>query len=499
MMMTRQLKEAALGFALGAVGGSIMGATDDPVDTTLAAMTSTSQLKPLMDDIRTVGALGLGTVMGASALTIAMTSVVAGVIMAAVVASLFVSTSNCGTTQPNYANLWANAGLAGALGTTLSGATLGFLIEVIVSNYGMTGLLCALTVFSILKPPLRFVFNVLWQQGEACCTQGSMVWDTERKQLEISDLEQRERVAVQIEERILTINNGGNAADTNDVTKWATERKLREGLERKKTEAEEAQVKQRTLQDWIKTVMIKYVDFLAFSGIPMTVVAVVTSLFGLFGYGGHYSVFIVLVALVAIIAYSIMKSSDFKFWMLVGCMGMLATFVIALLTVQAGDEVRKRSMNQKGQAQDENVNSVTERMIDRSSREALKTAIIAAKLCQLSLGATVGGPLVRHAAGGGKVIVGAAIISVVLLAGVEILSPILGKGGKAGALLGVVGTSGVSAGAVAAMAAQSSSWPRASGAVVGVITGILVMGNLHFIMIIVQLFVTYVFAMTNAF
>ncbi|XP_051922403.1 uncharacterized protein LOC127601298 [Hippocampus zosterae] len=495
MMIKKKMKEAAIGFALGAVGGSIMGATEDPVDRTLAAMTSASQLKPLIEDIRTVGALGLGTLMGASALTIAMTSVVAGVVMAAVVASVFVTTRNCGTTSTNYANLWANAGLAGAFGTTLSGATLGFLIEMIVNNFGMIGLLCALTIFSVLKPPLRFVFNILWEQGEACCTQGSMIWNTERTQIEISDLEQRERVAVQIEERILTINNGMNSPDTNDMSTWATERKLREGLERKKTEAEEAQVKQRTLQDWIKTVMIKYVDFLAFSGIPMTVVAVVTSLFGLFGYGGHHSVFIVLVALVAIIGYLILKSSDFKFWMLVGCMGMLSTFVIAMLTVQAGDEIR----NQKGQPQDVNGDSISDRMSDRSSREALKTAIIAAKLCQLSLGATVGGPLVRHAAGGSKVIVGAAVISVVLLGGVEILSPVLGKGGKAGALLGVVGTSGVSVGAVAAMAGQSSSWPRTSGAVAGVIIGALVMGNFHFVMLGVQLFVAYTFAMTNAF
>ncbi|XP_037129874.1 uncharacterized protein LOC119135948 [Syngnathus acus] len=493
MMTRKKMKEAAIGFALGAVGGSIMAAIDEPVDSTLAAMTTTSQLKPLIEDIRTVGALGLGTLMGASALTIAMTSVVAGVVLAAVVASLFVTTRNCGASQTNYANLWVNAGLAGALGATVSGGTLGFSIETIVNNFGMTGLLFALCIFSILKPPLRFVFNILWQQGEACCTQRSTVWDTERKELEISDLEQRERVAVQIEDRILNI--GRSATDAKDITTWATERKMREGLERKKMEAEEAEVKQRTLQDWIKTVMIKYVDFLAFSGIPMTVVAVVTSLFGLFGYGGHHSVFIVLVALVAIIGYLILKSSDFKFWMLIGCMGMLATFVIAMLTVQAGDEI----MNQKRQPQDVNSDSIIERMSDLSSREALKTAIIAAKLCQLSLGAAVGGPLVRHAAGEGKVIIGAAIISVVLLAGVEILSPALGKGGKAGALLGVVGTSGVSIGAVVAMAAECTSWLRTSGAVAGVIIGTLVMGNLHFVLIGVQLFVAYVFAMTNAF
>ncbi|XP_061633749.1 uncharacterized protein LOC133480092 [Phyllopteryx taeniolatus] len=498
MMWKKKTKEATIGFALGAVGGFIMGATEDPVDRTLSAMTSASQLKPLIDDIKTVGALGLGTLMGASALTIAMTSVVAGVIMAAVVSSVFVTTRSCGTTQKNYANLWASAGLAGALGTTLSGATLGFFIEMIVNNSGMIGLLCALSIFSILKPPLRFVFNVLWKQGEACCTQGSVVWETERKELEISDLEQRERVAVQIEERILTINNGRNTAETEDMMTWATERKLREKLERKKTEAEEAQIKQRTLQDWIKTVMVKYVDFLAFSGIPMTVVAVVTSLFGLFGYGGHHYVFIALIALVAVIGYLILKSSDLKFWMLIGSMGMLATFVIAMLTVQAGDEVNKTAMNLRGQPQDVNGKSINDRMTDRCSREALKTAIIGAKLCQLSLGAAVGGPLVRHAGGGGKVIVGAAIVALGLLGGVEILSPVLGKGGEAGALLGVVGTCGVSVGAVAAMAGQCSSWPRTLGAITGVIIGTLAMGKLHIVMIGVQVIVAYIFAMNNA-
>ncbi|XP_061675587.1 uncharacterized protein LOC133500638 [Syngnathoides biaculeatus] len=499
MMWKKKLKEAAVGFALGAVGGFIMGVTEDPVDRTLSAMTSASQLKPLIDNIRTVGALGLGTLMGASALTIAMTSVVAGVIMAAVVASVFVTTRSCGTIQTNYANLWASAGLAGALGTTLSGATLGFFIETIVNNSGMFGLLSALSIFSILKPPLRFVFNVLWKQGEACCTQGSIVWDKERKEFEISDLEQRERVAVQIEERILTINNGRNTSGTKDMMTWATERKLREKLERKKTEVEEAQIKQQTLQDWIKTVMVKYVDFLAFSGIPMTVVAVVSSLFGLFGYGRHHYAFIALIALVAVIGYLILKSSDLKFWMLIGCMGMLATFVIAMLTVQAGDEVNKVAMNLRAEQQNVNAKSINDRMIDHCSREALKTAIIAAKLCQLCLGATVGGPLVRHGGEGGKVILGAAIVALGLLAGVEVLSPVLGNGGKAGALLGVVGTSGVSVGAVAAMTGQCSSWPRTLGAIAGLIIGTLATDKLHIVMIGIQVIVAYIFAMNNAF
>ncbi|XP_077568074.1 uncharacterized protein LOC144193133 isoform X2 [Stigmatopora nigra] len=489
--------KAAIGFTLGTLGGFIMGAIEEPINRTLSEMTTESQLKPLIDDIRAVGALGLGTLMGASALTIAMTSVVAGVIVAAVVASVFVTTRSCGTTRTNYKNLWISAGLGGAFGTTLSGATLGFCTEMIVNIYGMVGLLCALSIFSILKPLLRFVFNVLWKQGEACCTQGAMAWDTERNQLGISDLEQRERVAVQIEERILTINKRNNT-DTKDMNTWATERKVREGLERKQMEIEEGQIKQRTLQDWITTVMVKYVDFLAFSGIPMTVVAVVTSLFGLSGYGGHHFVFISLVALVAIIGFLIIKLLDFKFWMLVGCMGMLATFLIAMLTIQAGENI-KVSMNQRGQPPKDDSNSLSDRISEHSSQEALQAAIIAAKLCQFSLGATIGGPLVRHAGGGGIVIIGAAIVALGLLTGVKISSPVLGKGGRAGALLGVVSTSGVAMGAVAAMAAQCSSCLRSTGAITGVIIGTLLTGELHIFMIAVQIIVAYIFAMTNAF
>ncbi|XP_061920320.1 uncharacterized protein LOC133660755 [Entelurus aequoreus] len=494
-MARQKIYEAAIGFALGAIGGSIMGATEDPVYRTMRAMTSSAQLIPLLDDIKSVGALGLGALMGATALTIAMTSVVAGVVMAAVIASVFVTTKSCGIPHTDYASLWASAGLAGIIGTTLSGATLAFSIEVIVNNYGMTGLLCALVIFSILKPPLRLVFRILWEQGEACCNQS--IWEVEKHQLEIAEMQQRERVAVQMEEKILTIKNGTNASDTEDMMTWAAERKLREGIERRKMLNEEKEIEQRTLQEWISTVMIKYVDFLAFSGIPMTLVAVVTSLFGLFGYGGHESVFIALLALVAIMGYSLLKSSDLKFWMLVGCMGLLATFIIAMLTLHAGQEVVQRVMHKKGIA---GKRSDIEAQMNRSSAlEALTTAIFAAKLCQLGLGATIGGPLMRHAAGGYKVIVGAAAVAGALLVGVEILSPILGIGGKAGALLGVVGASGVSVGAAAAMARRCSSWLRTLGAVAGMFIGALVMGDWHIVKTGLQLTIAYVFAMTNAF
>lgn len=331
--------EAAVGFALGAVAGCILGATEDPVDKTVSVMTAAGPLKPVMEEVRTVGALGLGTLIGATALTMAMTSVVAGVILAAAVASVFVSTRSCGASHTDSVGLWASAGLAGAFGTTLSGATLGVTIEWIVQNYGMMGLLWALSMFTVIKPPLHFVFKLLWKQGEACCTLGSMDRASERKQIEITELQQRQRVAVQIEQRILLLEKGSSSTEMEPRTTWVTERRQREEIERMKMESQEAEKEQRTTQDWINTVVVKHVDFLAFSGIPMTVVAIVTSGFGVFGYGGHQSVFIVLLALVAVIAYLLLKSSDFKFWMLVGCMGMLATFVIAMLTLHAGQVV----------------------------------------------------------------------------------------------------------------------------------------------------------------
>ncbi|KAG7235472.1 hypothetical protein INR49_002607 [Caranx melampygus] len=480
-------KEAAVGFALGAVGGCILGATEDPVDQILA----------------TVGALGLGTLMGATALTTAMTSVVAGVILAAAVASVFVATWSCGSSHipTNTAGLWASAGLAGAFGTTLSGATLGVTIEWIVKNFGMVGLLWALSIFTVLKPPLHFIFKFLWKQGEACCTLGSVVWDKERKEIEITEAQQRRRVAAHMEQRILTLEKGGGGGGraAADMTTWESERRQREELERRKMESEEAEIEQRTIQDWINTVVMRHVDFLAFAGIPMTVVAVVMSGFGVFGYGGHQSVFIVLLALVGVIAYVLLNSSDFKFWMLVGCMGMLATFVIAILTLHAGQVVVTTAMKMHAKGKIQPKEEVSSRMNQESSLEALTAAFFVAKLSQLALGATVGGPLVRRAAGEVRVIAGAALVAGGLLAAVEVLAPVLGEGGKAGALLGVVGATGVSVGAASAVAGRWSSWAGTVGTVTGLTTGALVMGKWHIINIGLQVPVAYVFAMTNPF
>lgn len=491
--------EAAVGFALGAVAGCILGATEDPVDKTVSVMTAAGPLKPVMEEVRTVGALGLGTLIGATALTMAMTSVVAGVILAAAVASVFVSTRSCGASHTDSVGLWASAGLAGAFGTTLSGATLGVTIEWIVQNYGMMGLLWALSMFTVIKPPLHFVFQLLWKQGEACCTLGSVDRASERKQIEITELEQRQRVAVQIEQRILLLEKGSSSTEMEPRTTWVTERRQREEIERMKMESQEAEKEQRTTQDWINTVVVKHVDFLAFSGIPMTVVAIVTSGFGVFGYGGHQSVFIVLLALVAVIAYLLLKSSDFKFWMLVGCMGMLATFVIAMLTLHAGQVVVTTAMKMRAAGQNQSREHISTRMNQQSSLEALNAAFFVAKLCELGLGATVGGPLVRQAAGEVKVIAGAALVALGLLGGVEVLGPALGDGGKAGALLGVVGAAGVCVGAAAAMAGRWSSWLGTLGTIAGLVIGALGVGKWHIVNIGLQVPVAYVFAMTNPF
>lgn len=488
-----------MGFVLGAVGGCILGATEDPVDQTLSAMTKSEYLQPVIEEVQTVGPLGLGTLIGATALTIAMTSVVAGVILAAVVASMFVVTRGCGSSYTHSGVLWVSAGLAGAIGTTLSGAQLGVAVEWIVKNYGMVGLLWALCLFTLLKPPLHFVLKLLWKQSEACCSLGSVAWVRERELIEVTESEQRQRVTVQIEQRILKLENGGDTDGAVEKVTWDNERKQREEIERKKMEAKEAEIEQRTLQEWINTVVIKHVDFLAFSGIPMTVVAFVMSVFGVYGYGGHQAVFIVLLALVSVIAYVLLKSSDFQFWMLVGCMGMLATFVIAMLTLHAGQVVVTSAMKMHAAGKTPLREDVSSRMNQGSSLEALNAAFFGAKLCQLGLGASVGGPLVRRAAGEVKVIGGAALVAVTLLTVVKGLVPVLGKGGEAGALLGVVGAAGVSVGAAAALAGRWSSWLGTVGTIAGLAIGALGMGKWHLVNIGLQVPVAYVFAMTNPF
>lgn len=399
----------------------------------------------------------------------------------------------------NTVALWVTAGLAGVYGTTLSSATLGIAIEWIVNNYGMMGLLWALSLFTITKPPFYFILKPLFQQGESsCCTLGHAVWAKKREQLEISDCEQRQRVAVQIEQQILTLENGGEAAPEQREL-WATEKQQREELERKRIENEEAEMESRSLQDWINTVVIKHVDFLAFSGIPMTTITIVSSVIGMYGYGGHQIVMPILLALVGIIAYFLLKSNEFKFWMLIGCMGMIATYVVAMLTLHAEQEVVSNALKIHRMGGNQTKTNIADRMNYQACLEALNAGFFVAKVCQLGLGATVGGPLVRRGAGEGRVIVGAAILGGVLLMVVEVLAPVLGEGGKAGAMLGAVGATGASMGAAAALAGRWSTWFGTIGTIAGLVLGALTVGEWHIVNIGLQLPVAYVFAMTNPF
>jgi hypothetical protein len=268
-------------------------------------------------------------------------------------------------------------------------------------------------------------------------------------------------------------------------------------MERERIEREETEMEHRTIQDWIDSVVVKYVDFIAFSGLPMTLIAIVTSVFGMNGYGAHQSVLIVLLCLVVVLSYSMMKVSRFKLWMLAGCMGMLATFVVAMLTLHAEQEVLLANSRLRAVGKNLSRESLTPTMNQKASLEALNTSFFVAKLCQLALGAAVGGPLLRWGAGEAKIIVGAAGLAGTLIAVVEVITPVLGQGGRAGALLGSVGAAGVSVGAAAAMAGAWSSWAGTSGTIFGLVLGALIIGKWHIVNIGLQLPVAYVFAMTN--
>lgn len=484
--------EAAVAFALGTLAGCVLGATEAPVEKVVSAVTAAAPLKPLMDDMDTLGALGLGTLMGATALTVAMTSVVAGVVLAA---SLFVSSRSCGRSHAESAGLTVAAGVAGAFGTTLSGATLGVIVQWVVKNCGMMGLLGAVSMFTVLKPPLNLLFKVLWKRGEVCCYVAPRDWAKEREELERTEARQRDRAAVQIEQKILVLEQGRSSGEVED---WTSERRRRRELDRRKRRAEDEELEHKNLRAWINTVVAKHVDLLAFSGMPMMAVALVTSGLGLFGYGNHQFVFAAVLLVVVVTAYGLLKNSNFQFWMVVGCMAMLVTFIVAVLTLHAGQVVVTAAMKMARAAQDPSRESMAAQMRHRSCVEALSSAIFAAKLCQLALGATVGGALVRDVARGAGVIVGAALVAVALLGGILLLSPVLGQGAKAGALLGVVGAAGVSVGAAAALSGRSS-WPGTLGAGAGLVLGAVQVGQGHLLNIFLQLPAAYIFAMTDPF
>lgn len=474
--------ESAVNFVLGAVAGVTLGAIEVPVNQAMTEIISGTLMKPITDGIKTVGALGLGTILGATALTTSITSVVLGVTMAASVGLLLLKVVK--------SEGWAIIGLVAALATTSSGAAMGSIIEQLVS-YGVVSLLWALGIFTVLKLLMHIAVRFACREWDCC---GSLddrdeASDTEQLRLDALKEQQRQRVAVEIEQRIITLEMDKIQRDRlKDKSDWKAQQRQRDKQYKKAIKVEMEHRPSRK-------VIAKYMEFWAFSGIPMTVTASVTAGFGIFGFGDYRFVFVILIFLVLCMSFGLMRSRHLKFWMFIGCMTMFATFAIAVLTVHAGQEVAEMSVKMRRTGQAISKENISIRMTHTASVEAISAGFFVTKVCQVGLGATVGGPLAREMEG--KAVVGASVLAVLVLSIVEASSLILGAGGTAGALLGVVGAAGVSMGGAAAVAGKSSSWKGTIVTISGMIFGLLIFGRWDFVNIGLQISVAYIFAMTN--
>lgn len=145
--------------------------------------------------------------------------------------------------------------------------------------------------------------------------------------------------------------------------------------------------------------------------------------------------------------------------------------------------------------QEISIENIIFRMTRTSSVEAISAGFYVTKVCQVDLGATVGGPMAREIEG--KAVVGASVLAVLILLIVGASPLILGAGGTAGALLGVVGAAGVSMGAAAAVAGKSSSWVVTIVTISGMNFGLLIFGRWDFVNAGLQISVAYIFAKTN--
>ncbi|XP_028837434.1 uncharacterized protein LOC114791075 [Denticeps clupeoides] len=461
--------EAVEGFVLGAIAGTALGITEEPVNMARNQIVAGKLLVPLTNAVRDVGPLGLGTLLGAIALTAAMTTTVMGVTTAASVGLAYLETRREPRATPREKLAWVGAGLSAAVcGSALSGATLGFVTEKVAASFGAAGLLCALVAFTAAKPALRLALP-----RRKPPVQAEAPW---RGALED---EQVHRVTVDIEQ-----------AAGPRPSRWADRR--REAEERGRREGKRTAV--GTEQDKVNKALLKYLNFLAFSGIPMTVTATVTTAFGFFGFGEYRFVFVVLFTLVLAITFALMKCTHVKFWVLAGCMGMFATFAVAVLTVHAGQELVELAARIQLAGRRVSTETMSARIHHRSTLEALAAAFLVAKMCQVGLGATVGGPLGREV--NSRIVVGAAGAVVVVVSLLNALSSVLGVGGTAGVLLGAVGTAGVSLGSAAALAMGCVTWTGRVATTAGSILGVLYFGTWSVVNLI-QVAIGFAFALTS--
>ncbi|KAI2655776.1 Plectin [Labeo rohita] len=476
--------KSTISFVLGAVAGGTLGAMEVVVNQIMQEIISGAQLKPVISGIKSVGALGLGALLGTTALVTSMTAVVTGIIVA-------VSVALCLLTVRKSEG-WPVAGLVAALATTSCGAALGAIIEKLSMSYGMVSLLWALGIFTVLKLLMHIVVKYAYTEQKLC---GSITDATKREQARLlaSEVDLRQRVALELEQRIMARETQKPEEDSLDA--WEAQRREREEIKRQQKKVVELEMHQRTSQQNLLKVVAKYMEFLAFSGLPMTVTAFVSAGFGIFGFGGYRFVFVILLVVVLCMSFWLMRSWHLNFWMLTGCMGMFATFAIAMLTLHAGQEAAGMSVKMHLARQNISKESIIIRMAHTSSVQAISAGFFVSKVCQVGLGATVGGPVAREA--GGKVVWGASVTAAVVLLIVKVPSLMLGVGGKAGALLGAAGAAGVSMGGAAAIAVKSSSWGGTIGTTAGMIFGFLVFGKWDIVNIGLPVCVAYLFAMTS--
>ncbi|XP_027005510.2 uncharacterized protein LOC113644671 [Tachysurus fulvidraco] len=491
------VKEGAVCFVLGAVGGCALGATVTPVNQVMTEIISGSLLKPVMDGVRTVGPLGLGTLLGATAISTTMASGAAGVTVAALFTLLLITqmknVSTCGF-------VWIAAGVTATFTTTSCGALLGFIIEKHIMKSGVVALVWALGIFTVLKAFIHIVVQLALRKWLCCSILTTQNCSEEQccETLDILQSEQREKVTVEIEKIMIAFEteksfNGENVEDFRAACQ--AQRLSREEMEKQQKKTRELTLEQKSIQERLTKIVDKYMEFLTFSSIPMTVTAAVTAGLGILGFGGYRFVFVVLLVLILCMAYMLTRLMNLNFWMLTACVGMFATFAIAVLTVHAGQDVLEMSVRMRNAGQVLSKESIADKMLHNSALEAITSGFFVSKMFQIALGATVGGPLDQKVLN--KVIVGASVTTVALLSVVEAWSVALGIGGVTGALLGALGAAGVSMGAAVAVAIHCSSWTGTISTTAGMLCGGLVIGNWDITNIGVQVLVAYIFAMIN--
>lgn len=489
------VREGATCFVLGAVGGCALGVTVSPVHKAMTEIISGSLLKPVADGVRTVGPLGLGTLLGATALSTTMASAAAGVTVAALVTLLLVKQKKHESTS---GFVWIATAVTAALSTTSCGAALGFIIEKHIMRSGVVALLWALVIFTVFKACIHIVVQLAFKEWECCSICATQAEEQCSETLDVLEAEQREKVTVEIEQMMIAFEteksfDGENMQDFRAA--WEAHRWNREEMKKHRKKARELTLEQRSILACLTSVVAKYVEFLTFSGIPMTVAAAVTAGFGIFGFGDYQLVFVVLLALVLCMAFMLMRSMHLNFWMFTACVGMFATFAIAVLTVYAGQGVLEMSVRMRKAGHMLSKENIAARMDHKSSLEAITSGFFVSKMFQIALGASIGSPLDQKVLD--KVIVGASFTTVALHLIIEASSVALGIGGVTGALLGALGAAGVAMGAAAAVAVQCSSWTGTISTTAGMLAGALIIGNWDISNIGLQMLVVYLFAMIN--